>query len=108
MSAKLYVGGLAWRTRDDELKSAFDAFGVVEEAIVIHDRNTNRSRGFGFVTFSDEASADTATKSLNGELFDGRRITVNKAEDRPYRTNNRRTNFRRTNNNNLIGLIGDR
>ena len=97
MSAKLFVGGLAWRTRDDELKSAFEAFGVVEEAVAIIDRNTNRSRGFGFVTFADEASAEAAEKAMNGEELDGRSITVNKAEDRPRTSNNRRDSFRRNN-----------
>ena len=95
MSAKLFVGGLAWATRDDGLREAFEAYGDVEEAVVIMDRDTNRSRGFGFVTFADAASAEAAENAMNGEELDGRRLRVNKAEDRPRRNNNRRDNFNR-------------
>ena len=95
MSNKLFVGGLAWGTRDDGLRTAFEAFGDVEEAVVIMDRETNRSRGFGFVTFADAESAEAAENAMNGEELDGRRLRVNKAEDRPKRNNNRGGSFRR-------------
>ena len=89
MGVKLFVGGLAWRTRDDALRSAFEAFGAVEEAIVVTDRETNRSRGFGFVTFENAEAADAAAESMNDSELDGRRLRVNRAEDRPPRNNRR-------------------
>ena len=82
MSKKLFVGSLSWNTNDDELRRAFEGFGEVTDAKVISDRETGRSRGFGFVTFSDAAAADTATKEMNGALLDGRTINVNEARDR--------------------------
>ena len=95
MGSKLFVGGLAWQTRESGLRTAFEAFGVVEDAVVIMDRETNRSRGFGFVTFADDADAEAAVNGMNGEELDGRRLRVNKAEDRPSRNNNRRGDNRR-------------
>lgn len=86
MSRKLFVGGLSWDTNDDGLRQAFDRFGRVDEAKVILDRETGRSRGFGFVTFSDAESARSALGEMNGTSLDGRNIKVNEAEERP-RTN---------------------
>ncbi len=60
MSKKLFVGSLSWNTDDAGLKQAFEAFGEVTDAKVIHDRDTGRSRGFGFVTFADSSAADEA------------------------------------------------
>ena len=82
MSKKLFVGGLAWATSDDGLRNAFEPFGEVAEAKVITDRDTGRSRGFGFVTFSDDAAADRAVEEMNDNELDGRRLTVNEAQDR--------------------------
>jgi RNA recognition motif-containing protein len=82
MSKKLFVGGLAWATSDDGLRNAFEAFGEVAEAKVITDRDTGRSRGFGFVTFVDESAADRAVDEMNDNELDGRRLTVNEAQDR--------------------------
>ena len=82
MTRKLFVGGLSWNTNDDGLREAFARFGNVEEAKVITDRETGRSRGFGFVTFADEAAAKTATQELNGQALDGRTIKVTEAEER--------------------------
>ena len=82
MSNKLFVGGLSWNTDDHGLRTAFEAFGSVEDAKVICDRETGRSRGFGFVTFSDENDAQTAINEMNGSDLDGRTLNVNIAQDR--------------------------
>ncbi|KAF5661406.1 glycine-rich RNA-binding mitochondrial-like protein [Fusarium heterosporum] len=82
MSAKLFVGGLAWATTDESLRDAFTQFGEVTEARVIFDRETQRSRGFGFVTFAEEESADVAIDQMDNQEIDGRRVKVNKAETR--------------------------
>ncbi|KAF9117716.1 hypothetical protein BGW39_001861 [Mortierella sp. 14UC] len=76
MSAKLYVGNLSWNTTDDTLRQAFSEFGQVLDSIVMRDRDTGRSRGFGFVTFSSSSEADTAINGLNEQELDGRRIKV--------------------------------
>lgn len=82
MSTKLYIGGLSWNTDTDGLRGKFTQFGSVEDAIVIRDRETGRSRGFGFVTFSSEAEADAAITQMDNQDFDGRRIRVAKASER--------------------------
>ena len=87
MSNKLFVGGLSWGTDDHALAAAFEAFGTVTEAKVISDRETGRSRGFGFVTFTDAADASAAIAALDGSDLDGRSIRVNLAEDKPRRDN---------------------
>jgi RNA recognition motif-containing protein len=89
MSNKVFVGGLAWATDDHALQSAFEAYGNVTEAKVISDRETGRSRGFGFVTFSDADGAAAAIAAMDGSDLDGRTIRVNLAEDKPRRDNNR-------------------
>jgi RNA recognition motif-containing protein len=80
--SKLFIGGLAWHTNDDTLRYKFEEFGQVEEAVVVKDRDTGRSRGFGFVRYADEQDADTAVAKMNDTEFDGRRIRVDKATDR--------------------------
>lgn len=85
MSQKLFVGGLSWDTNDESLRAAFEAFGHVEEAKVIADRETGRSRGFGFVTLSDPAACKTAIAEMDGRELDGRNVRVNEANDRPRR-----------------------
>jgi RNA recognition motif-containing protein len=82
MGTKLFVGGLSWNTGDDMLREAFEPFGAVVEAKVINDRDTGRSRGFGFVTMSDSAQAQAAIAKLNGTSLDGRSIKVNEAEEK--------------------------
>ncbi len=82
MSNKLFVGGLSWDTDDASLLSAFQPFGEVREAKVITDRDTGRSRGFGFVTFSDRTSAQNAIEAMDGAAIDGRNVRVNEAEDK--------------------------
>ena len=80
---KLYVGGLSWNTDNDGLRQAFERFGAVEDVRVITDRETGRSRGFGFVTFSSNEAAQAAISEMDGTSLDGRNIKVNEAEDRP-------------------------
>lgn len=82
MSKKLFVGGLAWATDDDGLRQAFEAYGEVTDAKVINDRETGRSRGFGFVTFADDNAGQTAMSEMDGKPLDGRTIRVNEANDR--------------------------
>src|SRR5215831_12853437 len=84
MSKNLYVGNLSFQTTADDLLEAFGQYGTVTRAQVVEDRETGRSRGFGFVEMSD--GADQAITNLNGATFQGRTLTVNEArprEDRP-------------------------
>ncbi|KAJ4460223.1 putative RNA-binding protein [Paratrimastix pyriformis] len=80
--AKLFIGGLAWGTTDDTLRTAFEAYGKVIEARVMADRETGRSRGFGFVTYENDAAAMRAMEQMNDKELDGRRIRVDRAQDR--------------------------
>ena len=80
MSKKLFVGSLSWDTNDEGLRNAFSPHGEVSEAVVISDRDTGRSRGFGFVTFEDDEAADKAIAALNGTELDGRTIRVDVAQ----------------------------
>jgi RNA recognition motif-containing protein len=82
VSKKLFVGGLSWGTSDDGLRAAFETFGEVVEAKVVLDRDTGRSRGFGFVTFADDAAATRAIEEMNGVELEGRNIRVDEAHDR--------------------------
>ncbi len=82
MSKKLYVGNLSWNTNDQSLQDAFSRFGEIAEAKVITDRDTGRSRGFGFVTFADEESAEAAVSEMNGADLDGRTIKVDRAMEK--------------------------
>ncbi len=88
MAIKLYVGGLPYSTTDAELKDAFVAAGEVVSASIVLDRETRRSRGFGFVEMETEEMANAAVDLWNDKEFNGRRLTVNVArpkEDRPSR-----------------------
>ena len=82
MSKKLFVGGLSWNTTDARLRQAFQKFGEINEAVVISDRDTGRSRGFGFVTFRDAASAKLALGEMNGASLDGRELRVDSAQEK--------------------------
>ncbi len=82
---KVFVGNLSWGTTDDSLRTAFEQFGEVIEAKVITERDTGRSRGFGFVTFANDEDAQTAMDQMNGADLDGRPLRVNEANDRPRR-----------------------
>jgi RNA recognition motif-containing protein len=79
MNKKLFVGSLSWNTTDEMLKEAFSQAGTVVSASVIVDRQTSRSKGFGFVEMSTEEEAQTAIDTLNGKDVDGRQIAVSEA-----------------------------
>jgi RNA recognition motif-containing protein len=85
MSVRLFVGGLAFTTSTDGLRDAFARFGPVQSAAVMTDRETGRSRGFGFVEMASEQEAERAISALNGSSLDGRMIRVDKATPRPDR-----------------------
>ena len=79
---KVYVGNLPYSIDSDKLKELFSAHGEVTEAVVISDRYSGRSKGFGFVTFADDDGAKKAIAELNGKEFDGRELKVNEAKPR--------------------------
>jgi RNA recognition motif-containing protein len=85
MSSKLFVGGLPWVTDDAELRKAFEPYGSVVDAKVVLDRDTGKSRGFGFITFTSEDQAKKAVSAMDGNSVGGRRITVREAQDGPQR-----------------------
>ena len=80
MSTKLFVGSLPWAVNDDALKTAFEAHGTVVTAKVVTDRQTGRSRGFGFVEMENESEANNAIQALNGSQLKGRSIIVSEAK----------------------------
>ncbi|MBP6868751.1 MAG: RNA-binding protein [Candidatus Pacebacteria bacterium] len=87
-SNKLYVGGIPYRTTEDEMRTAFEEAGTVTSVSIISDRMTGRSRGFGFVEMADEAQAQAAVDRWDGKEFDGRTLSVSFARpqgDRPPR-----------------------
>jgi cold-inducible RNA-binding protein len=88
MATKLYVGNLSYQTQEHDLRESFSQFGEVVSATLVTDRDTGRSRGFGFVEMSTEAEAQSATQGLNGHELDGRALKVNEAK--PRRDNDRR------------------
>lgn len=85
MNNKLYVGNLSFHLTSDDLQEYFTQAGTVESAKVIEDRDTGRSRGFGFVEMSTEEEAQAAIEQFNGEDFEGRNIVVNQARPREDR-----------------------
>ena len=85
MANKLYVGNLNYRTEQEGLRSLFSQFGEVVSATVLTDRETGRSRGFGFVEMADESAASAAIQGLNGTEFEGRMLKVNEARERSQR-----------------------
>ena len=89
MNNKLYVGNLSFHLNSDDLHEFFAKAGTVESARVIEDRDTGRSRGFGFVEMSTEEEAKAAIEQLNGEDFEGRNIVVNEARPREDRGRSR-------------------
>jgi RNA recognition motif-containing protein len=89
MGNKLYVGNLPYSFRDEDMQQAFAAFGTVSSAKVMMERDTGRSKGFGFVEMGNDAEAQAAIKGMNGQQFGGRGLVVNEArpmEARPPRT----------------------
>ncbi|HWH74747.1 MAG TPA: RNA-binding protein, partial [Methylibium sp.] len=85
MGNKLYVGNLAYSVRDDDLQQAFSQFGVVNSAKVMMDRDTGRSKGFGFVEMGSDAEAQSAIEGMNGQSLSGRAVVVNEARPREER-----------------------
>jgi cold-inducible RNA-binding protein len=86
MSNRLYVGNLSFNTDEGTLQDAFSRFGDVHEVKVVTDRETGRSRGFGFVTMADPNAARSAIAQMDGSLVDGRALRVNEAEERQQRS----------------------
>lgn len=82
LNNKLFVGGLSWGTTDKELMEAFASYGSVTEAKVIKERDSGRSRGFGFVTFDSEDEATAAMEAMNDTELDGRNLRVDFAHDK--------------------------
>jgi RNA recognition motif-containing protein len=87
MSIKLYVGNLAFRTSSEDLQQLFSQAGTVESASVVEDRDTGRSRGFGFVEMASKEEGEAAIAQFNGKELDGRNLTVNEARPREDRGN---------------------
>jgi RNA recognition motif. (a.k.a. RRM, RBD, or RNP domain) len=85
MGNKLYVGNLSYSIRDDDLQQAFAQYGSVSSAKVMMDRDTGRSKGFGFVEMGSDAEAQSAINGMNGQALDGRAIVVNEARPREER-----------------------
>ena len=86
MGSKLYVGNLSYNTTGTELEQLFGQHGTVQSAEVIQDRDTNRSKGFGFVQMGNDGEAQTAIAALHGQEHDGRALTVNEAKPRESRS----------------------
>ena len=82
---KLYVGNLSFETNETSLQDAFAQFGTVTDSVIMIDRTTNRSRGFGFVTMGSASEGEAAINGLNGVPLDGRNLTVNEARPREER-----------------------
>jgi RNA recognition motif-containing protein len=96
MAKKLYVGGLPYATTDEELRQTFSEAGSVSSAVIIMDKMTGRSKGFGFVEFAQDADADKAIEMWDGKDFGGRKLTVNEA--RPLEPRAPRRDFDRGGN----------
>ncbi|MDQ6984935.1 MAG: RNA-binding protein [Candidatus Dojkabacteria bacterium] len=85
MNNTVFVGSISWGTTEDSLQSFFESTGEVQEIKIIKDRETGRSRGFGFVTFASEEDAAKAIEELNGKDLDGRELIVSLAKQREER-----------------------
>lgn len=109
MDLKLYVGNLSYDTTEEDLRTLFSSAGTVTSVVLIKDRDTHRSKGFGFVEMSTQSEAEEAIKAFNGTTLDSREIKVNIArprEERPFsRSNDRygKKNFRDRNRRNSGG-----
>lgn len=95
MATKLYVGNLSYGVTNESLEQLFAAHGEVRSAQIIMDRDTGRSKGFGFVEMGDAQSATSAINALNGQEFDGRQLTVNEARAKEDRGGGGGGGFRR-------------
>ncbi len=96
----IYIGNLNWTATDDELRSLFSQFGEVTSINIVNDKFTGRSKGFGFVEMPDNAGAQSAINSLNGQSFKERNITVNEARPREERPNRERRSYNDRSDNN--------
>ena len=96
MGTKLYVGNLSYQTTDQELETLFAQAGNVADAVVIMDRDSGRSKGFGFVEMADEASAEAAIQRFNGTELGGRTLKVAEAKPRAPRSNDGGGGFNRS------------
>ena len=85
MSKKVFIGGLNWSIKEEDLIKAFESLGKIITATVIRDRMTSRSKGYGFITFEDDQAADLAIKQMNGKTLDGKNITVSLAQEKTPR-----------------------
>jgi cold-inducible RNA-binding protein len=85
LSKKLYVGNLTYNVNESDLEALFTPFGTVQSAQIIVDRDTNRSKGFGFVEMDTDPEAQAAIQALDGQDHDGRRLNVNEAKPREAR-----------------------
>mgnify|MGYP003574489015 FL=1 len=90
MAKKLYVGNLSYQSEQEGLHALFAQFGDVVSAVILSDRDTGRSRGFGFVEMENDDAAEAAIQALNGTEFDGRTLKVNEARERSDRGFDRR------------------
>lgn len=85
MSKKIYIGNLSYTTKEDSLSNYFSSYGEVLSSVIIKDKFTEQSKGFGFVEMADDSAADRAIAELNGREIDGRKVRVNFAEEKPSR-----------------------
>lgn len=81
MSTKIYIGNLSFSTTEETLQNKFESFGTIESVSIIRDKNTQMSKGFGFVEMEDEIAANKAVSSLHGTMIDSRKVRVNIAKD---------------------------
>ncbi|MDA3837092.1 MAG: RNA-binding protein [Nanoarchaeota archaeon] len=86
MSKKLFIGNLDFKTADKDLEDMFSGYGDINDCVIIKDRETGRSKGFGFVTFDDDEAAEKAVEGLNEKEVRGRKLTVNIAKEREEST----------------------
>ena len=86
MAQKIYVGNLNYATTEEGLTALFGAYGEVVSAVIIKDKFSNRSKGFGFVEMAEESAAQAAIAELNEKEFEGRRLRVNEAQEKPRRS----------------------
>lgn len=87
MGSNMYVGNISWNASEEDLTTLFGQYGTVKSAKIVTDRDTNRSKGFGFVEMSSPEEAETAISSVNGTEFQGRTIKVDAAKDSTPRRN---------------------
>lgn len=81
MSTKIYIGNLSFSTTEETLQNKFESFGTIESVSIIRDKNTQMSKGFGFVEMEDEIAANKAVSTLHGTMIDSRKVRVNIARD---------------------------